>query len=163
MRPPVDVTSDPDALDDLLYHHYLNYPDSGAFLDELLQFHKNCRAGKGLVGLLTRGRSRGITTLMATQRPAWISLFSLSEAQKYYSFFLVHEDDKKRIAKVIRGFDKLPDPPNHGFYFYSHDLEAPAKYGAITLDKSLDTGYTDIQPVPEYSGDLPPKPSRVWI
>ncbi len=163
VRPPLSVTSDPEALDALLYHHYENYSDSVAYIDELLQFHKNGRAGKGLQGLLTRGRSRGITTIMATQRPAWISLFAISEAQKFYLFFLSHEDDKKRLSKVIRDFDKLPDPPKHGFYFYEMGFGPPTKYGPIKLDKSQNVGYTDTDSVPEGLGDKAPRQGRIWI
>lgn len=164
MRPPVAVAAEPDALDAMLYHHYERYSDSVAYIDELLQFHKSGRAGKGLQGLLTRGRSRGITTIMATQRPAWISLFAISEAQKFYCFFLSHEDDKKRMGKVIRDFDKLPDPPKYGFYFYELGITPePAKYGGVKLDKALDLGYTDPVAMTSVPSDEPKKSGKVWI
>ncbi len=168
VRPPISVTSNPDALDAMLYHHYEFYPDSVAYIDELYQFVRNFRAGPGLQGLLTRGRSRGITTIMATQRPAFIPMFALTESQKFYVFFLAHEDDRKRIAKVIRGFSDLPDPAVHGFYFYELGPgNEIAKYGPIKLDKALDVGYTDTAVMPETgpgaSPELPRNTGKVWI
>jgi energy-coupling factor transporter ATP-binding protein EcfA2 len=168
VRPPISVTSDPDALDDMLYHHYEYYPDSVCYIDELYQFVRNFRAGRGLQGLLTRGRSRGITTIMASQRPAFIPMFALTESQKFYIFFLAHEDDRKRIAKVIRGFGELPDPVVHGFYFYELGPgNQITKYGPIKLDKALDVGYTDITVSPEAgpgsSPELPKNSGKVWI
>lgn len=50
--------------------------------------------------ILTRGRERGITCLMATQRPAEIPQFILSEAENYYVFQLQMPQDKERIRKI---------------------------------------------------------------
>lgn len=50
--------------------------------------------------ILTRGRERGITCLMATQRPAEIPQFILSESESYYIFKLQMPQDKERIRKI---------------------------------------------------------------
>ena len=163
VRPPIETTSDPMALDALLLHHYVNYRNSLADIDEAYMFHKGGRNGPGLLALMTRGRSRGITTICSTQRPAWISKFLMSEAQKFYAFFLLLDDDKKRIAGIIPGFDELPDPPKHGFYFFESGKREHTKYGAVRLDRALDMGYTDAQldPVPELV--IERKAGKIWL
>lgn len=50
--------------------------------------------------ILTRGRERGITTMMATQRPASIPQFILSESEYYFVFRLQMPQDKKRIRDI---------------------------------------------------------------
>lgn len=53
-----------------------------------------------LKAILTRGRERGITCMMATQRPAEIPQFVLSESEYFYVFRLQMPQDKKRIRDI---------------------------------------------------------------
>jgi hypothetical protein len=53
--------------------------------------------------ILTRGRERGITVLQASQRPAMIPQFILSESENFYVFRLQLPQDKKKIAET-KGF-----------------------------------------------------------
>jgi len=162
-RPPINVTSDPRALDDLLYHHWQYWRRSVAYIDETYMFHTNGRAGPGLLALMTRGRSREITVIMCTQRPAWISQFMVSEAQKFYIFFLNIANDKKRIAEIMPTFDKLPNPPKHGFYFFKAGESVATKYGAVKLAKTQDVGYTDPDPLPAKDAPAPKRRADIWI
>lgn len=142
-RPSISILTSPEALDALLMQHYENWKGVDIYIDELYSFHNGGKAGDGLVALLTRGRSRGISTLMATQRPAWISRFCITEAQKLYVFKLVDKADKKRIGDVIPDFANMPDPPKHGFYFFESGDEQPTRFGPVRLDDGQDTGYVD--------------------
>lgn len=141
MQPDIDTASNPTALDELLFHHFMYYPNSVCAIDELFMFHNAGRHGRGLLGLYTRGRSRGITTIACTQRPAWISGFAISEAQRYYAFYLEMEADKKKLKPALLD---LPDPPKYGFYYWESGNKEITRYGAVKLDKGLDTGYVDI-------------------
>lgn len=88
------------------------------YIDELYQVHgTGGRAGPGLVGLLTRGRSKGVTLLMSTQRPAWISRFCLTESEKYYVYRLNDPKDRQRLADVTSR-DMLRAPRRFHFWFY---------------------------------------------
>lgn len=53
--------------------------------------------------ILTRGRERGITCMMATQRPSMIPQFILSESENYFVFKLQMPQDKKKMSE-IKGF-----------------------------------------------------------
>lgn len=141
-RPPARELSDPAALDEYLMYHYENFPRVTCYVDELVSFHRNGRAGPGLVAILTRGRSEGITFFGASQRPAWISLYLLTEAQHLYVFRLNHEKDKKRISEVIPHFDEMPEPHEYAFWYYNLKARRLQMYHPIKPDKGLDTGYT---------------------
>jgi len=163
-RPTTRTTTDPDALDNLLQYHYDNLHNIGCYIDELLQFHRNYRAGPGLMSLLTRGRSRGITTIMSTQQPASISSYCYSEAQRFYVFFLPLERNRKRIAEFVPGYDPEAIPPEYGFFYSGPKMAAPRLMKPISLPPGLDSGYTDVAGVQESSdGSDSGPPPQVWI
>lgn len=132
-RPPIELAQDPEALDHALSLLYQRYRGP-IIIDELYPLHIGGRAGPGLTALLTRGRSRGITTVMGSQRPTWISRFCLTEAQHYWVYALVDRMDRKRLTEVIPEFPQDTIPPKYHFYFYSHargDLQRPVMFSPI--------------------------------
>lgn len=122
-RPPPEVATDPAALDDALMNLYHRHRGA-VFLDELYPFHRGTQAGPGLIALLTRGRSRGITTVMGSQRPKWVSRFCMSESEHYWMYRLADRDDRRRMGEVV---PNLPDenPPKYHFRYYHQSLEKP--------------------------------------
>lgn len=164
VRPPVALLREPEALDDYLMAHYEQLRRVPAYIDEAYTFHRNAQAGPGLIALLTRGRSRGITTIISTQRPAWLSRFCVTEAQRLYLFRLTDKADKKRIGDVVPEFADMPNPQKHGFYFFETGEETPKLMTPVKLDPTLNVGYTDKPldtPEPGEPADSPRK--RVWI
>jgi hypothetical protein len=164
-RPPVEELNDPDALDNYLARFYADFRNAGCFIDEAYTFHKGARAGPGLTGLLTRGRSRGLTTIMCAQRPAWISRFAITETQKQYVFKLVDKRDKKTLSDIIPNFDELPDPPKFGFWYNEIGLDEPLQFDAVTLDSEFETGYYDGGGSPETDDQIEQveKPRFNWL
>lgn len=77
------------------------------YFDELYQWHEGGRAGSGLIGILTRGRSKGIATAMSTQRPSFVSRFCFTESQKFFFYKLQDKRDKKTIGEFVPGADEL--------------------------------------------------------
>jgi hypothetical protein len=155
-RPTVSLLHDVKAMDALLGYHYETFKRSGVMIDELTQFTRSSYPGPGMTSLLTRGRSRGITTVMCTQRPSGIPLFCISESEKYYIFKLKLEEDRERFDGAVPGkeyksagaikrlkFSRLPEPPKHGFWYYDQDLKQPLLYSPVKLAQGVDTGYTD--------------------
>lgn len=141
VQPPVSVTYEPKLLDELLQQHYEQCRNVTAYIDEVYQFHIAGKAGPGLLALLTRGRSRGITTVMSTQRPAWLSRFCLTESQRFYIFNLADRRDWKTIAEVVPHFDEMGKPPRYHFYYYDYDMDEPQLYKPVPLEGG--EGYTD--------------------
>ena len=142
LRPSVAESSDPNALDAMLLHHYNYWRGVGAYIDEGTQFHSGPNAGPGLTSLLTRGRSRGQTTIVASQRPARLTRSAITEAQRFFMFRLTDKKDQDRLSDVVPGMDKLPmrapQMPKHHFYYFDFDLDAPILFKPVPLDKTND-------------------------
>lgn len=154
-RPEVSIVSDPEILDYYLSKHYLSLTNSICYLDEIYQYHQGVRAGPGLVSLLTRGRSKGITTIMSTQRPAWLSRFALTEAQKFCVFRLIDKADKKRLADVIPNFDTVKNAAKYHFYFYDTAIEQPIYFSPIEPKKPIEN--------PEPIQEMPTGSILTWL
>jgi hypothetical protein len=137
VRPGRGELSNPEILNE---YCTVAYERGGAglyYFDEIYSWHTQGRAPDGLLELLTRGRSKGKTVLMATQRPAWLSRFCLTESQKFYIHWLIDERDAKSLASVIPGFDQLDDPPLHHFWHYdmAKHREPPKLFAPVPLYK----------------------------
>lgn len=160
-RPPVEITTQPDEMDNLVFDHYNNLREVGAYIDEAYTFPAHSR---GLLAMLTRGRSRGITTIISTQRPSRIDRAMISEAQKVYAFKLVDKKDKIRLGDVIPEFAELPDPRRHGFYYYDGE-KAPRLYNPVSIAKPLRRAYVDAAPLQSGNDEAPQPetPARRWV
>lgn len=142
VRPPLHEVVDPAALDERLMYHHMNMFGVPAYVDELYMFHRNGQAGPGLTGLLTRGRSKRQTFLGSSQRPRRISLFNLTESDKYYIFRLRDRKDRQRINDIIDDFDTMQLPAKHHFWFFNQGEDKPLYYPPVPIDNRYDTGYT---------------------
>jgi len=146
VRPEPSMSSEPQELDELLYQHYMELRGIPAYIDEIFSFHTTTgRSFKGLMTLLTRGRSRGITTIMSSQRPAFLSKFAMTEAQKMYIFFLGYEQDTKRVAEFVPSIVDKPalKPKEHKFYYYDVEEASLTLFKPVKLDKEFASGYID--------------------
>lgn len=144
-RPPVEELAEPSVLDNYLMRHYFELPDTMAYVDEATMFHNNGRHGPGLLALLTRGRSNGNTLLMGSQRPVGMSMFAKTEAQHFYIMALAHDDDRKSIGKIVRGFEHTADPQRYGFHYFKIGDQSPTLFNPVSLDPGLDNGYIQVQ------------------
>jgi hypothetical protein len=170
VRPPPLYVASPQALDGLLLRHENEWRGIDAYIDELYHFHSGGRAGPGLSGLYTRGRSRGITTIGSTQRPAWVSGFVFSETQLFYLFRLTRESDRKKVNDFIPNFSDLPALKRFGFYAHRDDSEeeTPKLMEPIPVDEKEKLGYTDHLETPEAANsetetEADQTPPNVWI
>jgi hypothetical protein len=80
---------------------------------------------------------------MSTQRPRFISLSTLSEADRYFYMKLNLKEDRKRFTDLMRGLDPLDEIPKHHFWYYDHGREDSVFFNPVPLDIALDNGYTD--------------------
>lgn len=143
IRPSDHLLGDADALDDMLWRHYMEMKGVDAYIDEVYSFHKSGRGGKGLIALLTRGRSKGISTIMSTQEPNWLSSFVLSQAQRYYIFWLGDREHYKKLGRYIPEFADMPAPPKYFFYYYQMMSEKPVLYKPVKLDEPAKPDHTE--------------------
>lgn len=123
------VVDDPVAWYEELFERIYGYGNVTLYIDEAYAVvPPGARPGKWLSALYTRGRERGIGVWAATQRPAWIPLFLLSEADWLIIFRLNLAEDRKRISSVAgeRVLARIPD--QHGFWLYHVEDETPQYY-----------------------------------
>jgi GTPase SAR1 family protein len=73
-----------------------------------------------LQACLSRGRERGISTIIATQRPKRIPLITMSEAEHFYIFRLNLLEDRIRTEELT-GIDTLEQTElrEYEFYYYN--------------------------------------------
>lgn len=142
IRPSAEEVQDFDALNEYTNFLYNNFGECFICVDELGNWHKNNLVGTGLLNLLTRGRSRKKTVLMATQRPAWISRSCLTEAEKFYIHRLTDGRDSATLGEVVPEFEKAGHPPQYHFWHYDNttdmeraELWRPVPYTPIDSKK----------------------------
>lgn len=146
VRPDIDTSVDPELLDDMLLYHYQYMPNVACYIDETYTFHKGLNCGRGLMAILTRGRSKKITTIMSTQRPARLSRFCISESQKFYLFRLADKRDKKILSEIVPDFEKTKNPDRYYFYYYEYDLDDTVLFSPIKIENPIDT-----ETIPEHN------------
>lgn len=119
VRPAINELLDFDVLDEYCQTLYNKFGACFIYFDELYNWHKNGQATPGMIGLYTRGRSKGKTVLGATQRPSWISRFCLTESSKFYLHNLIDNRDAATLSQVIPGFLNVGKPAKFHFHYYS--------------------------------------------
>lgn len=80
-----------------------------------------------------QGRSRGITALAGTQRPAGVPVFLFSESEQKWSFELLTFDDRQRVSEWIG--DQIMEtgwPDDHAFW-YRNKRDRRPRYCRLNL------------------------------
>ncbi len=70
------------------------------YVDEATSVVGGTSPPRFLTAIVNRGRERGISSLIATQRPKRVPLNILSEAEHFYIFKLLLLDDRKRVEEI---------------------------------------------------------------
>lgn len=92
---------------------------------------------KEFTDVWTRGRELNIGAMAATQRPVWIPIVLMSEAENYFIFRLNMEEDRKRVTSFTDVALYKPVLDRYGFWFYNSDSSKPVyiqKYKESTKD-----------------------------
>jgi hypothetical protein len=100
VRPTADEYVDPEILDEYMRVLYERFGRCFIYIDEVVNLHKNGRALPHLMNVLCRGRSKGKTTLMGSQRPAMISRSCLTETDRFYMHKLTDMRDRKTLKST---------------------------------------------------------------
>jgi energy-coupling factor transporter ATP-binding protein EcfA2 len=120
-------TPPPDMPEDFYKSIFLFAQDAGnviIYIDEMYAvFPGGTRATDPLTMIWTRGRSLGVGTWGATQRPTWVPLFSMSEAQHYFSFRLMLNEDRARMASMMGPEVEGTIKDQYGFWY--RDIREP--------------------------------------
>lgn len=86
----------------------------GIFFDEGYMIPKK---SKGLLAILTQGRSKHIPVIILSQRPTQISRFAITEADFYVIYHLNDRRDRKTVEEFLpmQGLERRP--PYHSYYY----------------------------------------------
>jgi hypothetical protein len=77
---------------------------------------------EGLTALINRGRERGVSTMVATQRPSRIPMNVLSESEHYYVFRLLLPQDRQRVEDITGiTVEDQARLRNHEFFYFHED------------------------------------------
>lgn len=134
VRPSGSEISAQDIMDDCLQAIYSASEPCLVYIDEAYHWHVNGRCGAGLNNLLTRGRSKGISTLLSTQRPVWISRFCFTECERFYIYRLSDERDRKTVGEFVQDFSDKPIADKFMFWYYDHDMtDGAVLYNPVPL------------------------------
>jgi DNA helicase HerA-like ATPase len=109
-----------------LFSLLLDVGDLTVYIDEAyMAIGVGRQPGPALTNLITAGRSRGLGVWVATQRPTWVPLFILSEAEWFLQFRLQLPEDRARMAQIIGEEVRERTLHHHQFWLYNQDWEAP--------------------------------------
>lgn len=128
------ITDNPQAWYESLFERLYDARDLTLYIDEA---YGVCPPGKipgqWLSALYTRGRELGIGVWAATQRPTWIPLFMISEADWVVTFRLSLAQDRDRMAQIAGDTVKTPITDPHGFWLYRVGDDSPLYYKTTVL------------------------------
>jgi hypothetical protein len=140
VRPEVYEVVDVDELDKYSQLVFHKFGKCFVYYDEMYNWHNNGKCGAGVLSLLTRGRSKGKTTLMASQRPSWLSRFCFTECEKFYIHRLTDERDKKTLDSIITDYSKTKNPlPFHFHHFEIGKHDEPILYKPVPETKIVES------------------------
>ena len=139
LRPSAQEATDPQFIDSIVFRVHDSVEGCTIYIDEAYQLHLHGRAGPGIIGALTRGRSRDQTVILSSQRPAWISGFCMTEADKFFIFRLGDLKDRKRLREFIPDDSILDVPPKYHFWHYDVQDDDATLYKPFPLSIGSDT------------------------
>jgi hypothetical protein len=120
-RPPYTEERDPKAQDDFFEWIYFRYR-TRLYIDEAFAILGGTRPSFHLGACITRGRERGISTVISTQRPHNIPQIFLTESESMYIFQLQGFYDRKRVEELTNGLVTVQHQMNLNqfeFFYYN--------------------------------------------
>lgn len=111
-----------------------NVRNCTVYIDEVYGVESGTKPTEAMRAVITRGRELGIGVWSATQRPSYIPLIILSEADWIFEFQLRMLDDRKRIASLI-GREGLRELKNHQFIAFNDAMNEPIFFNQAKVSK----------------------------
>ena len=125
-RVTVEFNVDPEELWDEVFFQVFSAGNCTLYIDEMYGVvDPNSKPSRGMTAIWTRGRELKIGAYAATQRPVWIPLFALSEAEHFFSFRLSLAEDRKRMSAFMGPEVLRPIRDRHGVYYSQAEWDDP--------------------------------------
>lgn len=103
------------------------------YVDEAYSLLGGTNPSFHLQACLSRGRERGISAIVATQRPHRIPLITISEAEHFYVFRLNLLQDRQRVYELT-GIDALEQTALNRFEFFYYNALMGERSGKLKLN-----------------------------
>ena len=104
------------------------------YIDELFAIvEPGARAPSYMQACYTRGREFGIGVWASTQRPSWVPLFTMSEAEHYFMFRLTLAKDRTTMAAFMTEEVDRPIKDAHGFFYMAASEDAPKYFRQLDI------------------------------
>jgi len=118
--PTPTLAEDFDNQEELFYWIY-ETKNRRVYIDEATSIcYNGNKPPRFLTAILNRGRERGISSIVATQRPAGVPLNILTESEHYYVFRVIHPNDKIRIEQLTGiSVESQADLNDFEFYYFN--------------------------------------------
>lgn len=127
--PPLEM---PDDYYKTIFMFALDIGNVILYIDEMYAvFPGGARATDPLVMTWTRGRTAGVGTWGASQRPTWLPIFAMSESQHFFEFRLLMPEDRNRMASLMGREAEQPVPDAHGFWYRNVNTERPHYFKTV--------------------------------
>lgn len=139
---PTGPENNRDTLDLFLSLLHETFDRFGVYIDETYQVALGIKPCPGFTGLVTRGRVRGQTVIMGSQRPAWIPKFAFTEANYYCVLRLGLKQDRLTVADMTDDDARLPilRPIEDRYWLcFNTSRHTLKRMAPVTIIKSIDT------------------------
>lgn len=137
-RPSFIESISPEAQDDFFQWVY-NRHYTRLYIDEAYALLGGSNPSFHLQACLSRGRERGISTLIATQRPKRIPLIAMSESEHIYVFRLNLNDDRQRTEELT-GISIVDQISLRQYEFYYYNVLTGYRSNKLKLSGVFDNG-----------------------
>jgi hypothetical protein len=125
-RVTVEFGTDPSEIWQQAYQEIYAAGNATMYIDEVYGVvDPGSKASPELTGLITRGRELRIGVFGCSQRPSWVPLFLMTEAQHFFMFSLHLMEDKRRMAEFMGPEVMEPIRDEHGVYYSYATWERP--------------------------------------
>jgi energy-coupling factor transporter ATP-binding protein EcfA2 len=152
LRAVPDIKTDLSDYWDAILETSLRAGNVTIYIDELYAVvPPNKTASPVLFACYTRGREFGVGMWASTQRPVWIPLVAMSEAEHFFMFRLQLMEDKSRLAAFMgqEVLEQINDP--HGFY-YSKAIDDHVTYFTQYNPAASEVEKEEVEEVPRLPG-----------
>lgn len=106
------------------------------YVDEATALQGGTNPSFHLQACIARGRERGISTMIATQRPKRVPLILFSESEHFFVFRLNLMEDRMRVYEMT-GIDPLEQTTLENFEFFYYSALTGQYSNRLTLDSAV--------------------------
>ncbi len=142
-RPDIYESVDPNAQDEFFQWVY-HRKRCRLYVDEAYALLGGTNPSFFLQAVLSRGRERGISAMIATQRPKRIPLITLSESENIYIFRLNLPGDREAVEEIT-GIDRVDQSTLRNYEFFYFNALTGYRSGKLKLNisRGIDNGRTN--------------------